>query len=371
MSLTGPGRRWDGLSRSRTHEALVSLPARSSSPALHLLRRGLLALLLLAILFSLVWFDRNSYTDSSDGHVGLIDAIYYSTLTITMTGNGDITPVAPHARLLTAVLVTPLRIAFLVVVIGTALEVLAYQSRHVFRDARWRNRMRNHVVVVGFGTKGKSAVETLKNNGLNPTEMVIIDSRPSAIIDANVGGYAAIEGDATRREILRRAEIMKAREVLITVDRDDSAILVMLTVRQLNPSAHVVVAVREDVNASLLRQSGANAVVTSSEAVGRLLGLSAVSPNLGTIIEDLLTSNEGLEVWERPVTKDEIGRSPSQVEGERVIAVVRNKTLRRFYDPTVATLEGGDQVVVVRQATEEAEQQTISAGRRNRAAQRS
>jgi voltage-gated potassium channel len=111
--------------------------------------------------------------------------------------------------------------------------------------------------------------------------------------------------------------------------------------------------------------------VTSSEAVGRLLGLSAVSPNLGTIIEDLLTSNEGLEVWERPVTKEEIGRSPSQVDGERVIAVVRNKTLRRFYDPTVATLEGGDQVVVVRQATEEAEQQTISAGRRNRAAQRS
>jgi voltage-gated potassium channel len=159
---------------------------------------------------------------------------------------------------------------------------------------------------------------------------------------------------------------MKAREVLITVDRDDSAILVMLTVRQLNPTAHVVVAVREDDNASLLRQSGANAVVTSSEAVGRLLGLSAVSPHLGTIIEDLLSSNEGLEVSERPVTKNEIGRSPSEVDGERVIAVVRNKTLRRFYDPTVATLEAGDQVVVVRQAAEEIEQQAIGAGRRNR-----
>jgi voltage-gated potassium channel len=110
-------------------------------------------------------------------------------------------------------------------------------------------------------------------------------------------------------------------------------------------------------------------VVTSSEAVGRLLGLSAVSPHLGAIIEDLLSSNEGLEVSERPVTKDEIGRSPSEVNGERVIAVVRNKTLRRFYDPTVATLEGGDQVVVVRQAAEEVEQQTISAARRKRAAQ--
>jgi voltage-gated potassium channel len=371
MSLAEPARRRDGSNGSWTNDALVSLPARTSSPAMELLRRGLLAVLLLLIVVLLVWVDRDSYTDDYDGRVDLIDAIYYATVTITTTGYGDITPVAPHARVLSAVIVTPLRIAFLVLLVGTTLEVLAHHGRRIFKDARWRKRMRNHVVVVGFGTKGKSAVETLQNNGMNPTQVVIIDSRPSAIIDANVRGYAAIEGDATRREILRRAEIMKAREVLITVDRDDSAILVMLTVRQLNPSAHVVVAVREDDNASLLRQSGANAVVTSSEAVGRLLGLSAVSPHLGTIIEDLLSSKEGLEVWERPVTKDEIGRSPGEVEGERVIAVVRNKTLRRFYDPTVATLEAGDQVVVVRQAAEEIEQQAISAGRRNRAQQQS
>ncbi|HEX6756860.1 MAG TPA: potassium channel family protein [Propionibacteriaceae bacterium] len=371
MSLTESARRRDGSSRSWTREALVSLPERTASPAVELLRRGLLALMLLLIVVLIVWIDRDSYTDNYDGQVGLIDAIYYATVTITTTGYGDITPVAPHARVVSAVVVTPLRIAFLVLLVGTTLEVLAHHGRRIFKDARWRKRMRNHVVVVGFGTKGKSAVETLQNNGMTPTQVVVIDSRPSAITDANVRGYAAIEGDATRREILRRAEIMKAREVLITVDRDDSAILVMLTVRQLNPSAHVVVAVREDDNASLLRQSGANAVVTSSEAVGRLLGLSAVSPHLGTVIEDLLSSKEGLEVWERPVTKDEIGRSPGEVDGERVIAVVRNKTLRRFYDPTVATLEAGDQVVVVRQAAEEVEQQAISASRRNRAQQQS
>ena len=163
--------------------------------------------------------------------------------------------------------------------------------------------MRNHVVVVGYGTKGRSAVETLENNGPTRLRSWSSTAGPRRSPTPTCGGYAAIEGDATRRDILRRAEIIKAREVIITLDRDDSAILVTLTVRQLNPSAHVVVAVREDDNASLLRQSGANAVVTSSEAVGRLLGLSAVSPNLGTVIEDLLSSKEGLEVGERQVTK--------------------------------------------------------------------
>ncbi len=331
---------------------LISLPARSSSPAGELGRRALLALALLGIVVAVVWFDRDSYTDNSDGAVNLIDAVYYATVTITTTGYGDITPVAAHARIINAIIITPLRIGFLVLLVGTTLEVLANEGRRMILDTRWRRHMRNHVVVVGFGTKGRSAVETLLKNGQNPAQIVVIDGRPGSIAEANLRGLAALEGDATRRDVLRRAEIIKAREVIITLDRDDSAILTMLTVRQLNPSAHVVVAVREDDNASLLRQSGANAVVTSSEAVGRLLGLSAVSPNLGTVIEDLLSSKEGLEVSERQVTKDEVGKSPDEVHGDRVIAVVRNKTLRRFYDPTVATLQTGDQIVVVRHADE-------------------
>ncbi len=332
------------------NQALVSLPARSTSPARELGKRGMLALGLLVFCVGLVYLDRDAYTDNADGAVTLVDAIYYSTVTITTTGYGDITPVEPHSRLINALVVTPLRIGFLVLLVGTTLEVLANEGRRMIRDRYWRKRMRNHVVVVGYGTKGRSAVQTLRDNDINPAQVVVIDGRSSAVAEANLVGYAAIEGDATRREILRRAEISKAREVIITLDRDDSAILVTLTVRQLNPSAHVVVAVREDENGPLLRQSGASAVITSSDAVGRLLGLSAVSPNLGTVIEDLLSVDEGLEIAERQVTRDEVGLSPGDIPGERVVAVVRNKTLRRFYDPTVAALEIGDQVVVVRRA---------------------
>lgn len=336
--------------RPWTHDALVSLPARTSAPQVELLRRALYALGLLAFIVVLVYLDRGAYTDNHDGVVTLVDALYYATVTITTTGYGDITPVEPHSRILNAVLVTPLRILFLVLLVGTTLQVLANEGRRIFTDRRWRKHMRNHVVVVGYGTKGRSAVHTLEANGTNPAQIVVIDGRASAVSDANVAGFAALEGDATRRDILRRAEIVKARQVIITVDRDDSAILVTLTVRQLNPNAHVVVAVREEDNASLLRQSGADAVITSSEAVGRLLGLSAANPNLGTVIEDLLSASEGLEVGERQVTREEVGLSPAQLEDERVLAVVRNKTLRRFYDPTVARLETGDQVVVVRHA---------------------
>lgn len=330
---------------------LVSLPRVASSPFKELARRGLIALALLLLSTVIVWLDGDAYMDNvaRDG-VSFIDALYYSTVTVTTTGYGDITPVAPHARLINAIVITPLRIAFLVLLVGTTIEVLANEGSRAIRDSRWRRRMRNHIVVIGYGTKGRSAVNTLRRQGEAAEKIVVIDGKETAIADANFDGLAAFLGDATRRDLLRRAEVPKAREIVVCLDRDDAAILTTLTVRQLNPTANVVVAVREHQNVPLVKQSGATSVVTSSETVGRLVGLSAIGPDLGAIIQDMLTGGEGLEVHQRLAEPSEVGQSPSAVMGERVIGIVRNDTLRRFYDSTVARIETGDQLIVVRRA---------------------
>ncbi|RRD47940.1 TrkA family potassium uptake protein [Tessaracoccus sp. OH4464_COT-324] len=331
--------------------ALVNLPRVATSPFKELTRRAVVAVVLLMVSTLVVWLDSSAYIDNVAGDgVDFIDALYYSTVTLTTTGYGDITPVAPHARLLNATLITPLRVAFLILLVGTTIEVLANEGSRAIRDSHWRKKMRNHIVVIGYGTKGRSAVNTLRRQGESADKIVVIDGKEPAIADANFDGLAAFLGDATRRDLLRRAEVPKAREVVICLDRDDAAILATLTVRQLNPTANVVVAVREHQNVPLVKQSGATSVVTSSETVGRLLGLSAIGPDLGAIIQDMLTGGEGLEVHQRMAQSNEVGQSPSTVAGEKVIGIVRNGTLRRFYDSTVARLETGDQLIVIRRA---------------------
>lgn len=329
--------------------AQVHLPARTSTATGELVKRMLIALGLLMMIALLVWFDRDAYSDNvaHDG-VSFIDALYYATVTMTTTGYGDITPVAAHARLINTIIVTPIRIAFLVLLVGTTVEVLANEGRRALMDSQWRKTLRNHTVVIGYGTMGASAVATLQRNGVPVERILVIDSSPQAVAAANRHGLAAFEGDATSRELLHRAELPKAREVIITVNRDDTTILATLTVRQLNRTAHLVAAVRDSENLPLVRQSGADAVVTSSDAVGRLMGLSSISPHLGVVIEDLLTSGDGLEVAQRMVTRDEDGKRASQIEGERVLAVIRNKTLRRFYEGSAEELHTGDEIVVVR-----------------------
>ncbi|WP_110183552.1 potassium channel family protein [Nocardioides solisilvae] len=313
--------------------------------------RLLAAFAVLAGTVLLVYLDRDGYRDSYDGRVGLVDAIYYTTVTLSTTGYGDIAPVTTQARLLNAFVVTPARVAFLVLLIGTTLEVLASQGREMFRVARWRKNMGDHVVVIGYGTKGRSAVHTLLSNGLDKASVVVVDPSPEALADAHEDGLAVVTGDATRRQVLRQADVHEARQVIITTDLDASNVLATLTVRQLNPDAFIVVAVREQENVPLMRQSGADSVITSSEAVGRLLGLSSLSPLLGSVMEDILTYGEGLEVAERDLLVNEVGQQPQRLP-DQVIAVVRDEKVYRYFDPVVTQLARGDRLIVIRPARE-------------------
>lgn len=331
----------------------ISLPDVVRSPWWELGRRLLAALAILVGTVLLVYFDRDGYVDGNDptNRVSFTDAIYYTTVTLSTTGYGDIAPYKDGARMINAFVITPARIAFLVLLIGTTLEVLASQGREMFRVSRWRKNMGHHVVVVGYGTKGRSAVETLVNNGLNRESVVIVDPSPVAVADAHADGLAIVSGDATRREVLRRAGVGEADQVIITTNRDDSNVLAALTVRQLNPDAWIVAAVKEQENAPLMRQSGANSVITSSDAVGRLLGLSSLSPTLGSVMEDLLTYGEGLEVAERDLLVSEVGKQPQQLP-DQVISVVRDEKVYRYFDPVVTQLARGDRLIVVRPAKE-------------------
>jgi voltage-gated potassium channel len=313
-----------------------------------------MALGLIAVTVLIVYVDRGGYRDSNDAPdygINLVDAIYYSTVTLSTTGYGDIAPVSGTARLVNAFVVTPLRVAFLVLLIGTTLEIMASQGRRLFRIARWRKNMNNHVVIVGYGTKGRSAVETLVNNGTERDSIVVVDKGSQAVSEAHADGLAVVTGDATRQEVLQRAGVAEAKQVIITTDRDDSNVLATLTTRQLNPDAWIVASVREHENAPLMKQSGADSVITSSDAVGRLLGLSSMSPTLGAVMEDLLTYGEGLEVAERELLVSEVGQQPQSLP-DQVIAVVRDETVHHYYDPVVTQLARGDRLVVVRPAKE-------------------
>ena len=138
--------------------------------------------------------------------------------------------------------------------------------------------MRNHTIVIGYGTKGRSAVASLLAHGVPPNQIVVIDTDQAALDAASNDGLVTVRGTATKADVLRIAGVQRARAVVFAPNLDDTAVLVTLSVREIAPRAMIVASVRESENQHLLEQSGADSVVISSETAGRLLGLATVTP---------------------------------------------------------------------------------------------
>ncbi len=329
---------------------VLRIPESRRGPAASIGRRVIGAAVALTVTVLLVYLGRDGYRDVNEDGLSLLDCVYYATVSLSTTGYGDITPVGGTARLVNVLVITPLRVLFLIVLVGTTLEVLTERSRQAWKIQRWRRRVRDHVVVIGYGTKGRAAVSSLLGDEDGPTDVVVVDSDPSALEAATVHGLVTVNGNATRSDVLRLAGVPLARAVVIATNRDDAAVLVALTARQLAPDAHIVAAVRERENVHLLRQSGADSVVVSSETAGRLLGMATRTPEVVDLVEDLLTPDAGLAIAQRPVEPGEVGGSPRHLP-DIVLGVVRDGRLHRVDAPDVDAVEAGDVLLYVRKVT--------------------
>lgn len=330
---------------------LISIPQAFISPGRRILRRVTYALGALAAVVLIVYFDRDSYTDAADGDVSFLDCVYYATVSLSTTGYGDIVPATPTARLINVVAVTPLRVVFLIILIGTTVETLTAQSRQVLRVRRWRSRMRSHTIVIGYGTKGRAAVAAMVGNQVLPSDIVVIDPDSEALERAKAADLVTVRGDAANAEILRLAGAAQAKAIIIATDDDASAILITLTAREIAPRATIITATREAENQHRLKLSGADSTVVSSETAGRLLGVATHTPRVVEMIEDLLTPDTGLAILERDVDIGEINRSPGQLD-DTVLAVVRAGRLIRIIASDAETLQAGDRLLCVRKSAE-------------------
>jgi len=329
---------------------VIRMPETRRSPVRSIFRRVVGAVIALLVTVVLVYAGRDGYRDSADGELSLLDAFYYASVSLSTTGYGDITPVSAQARLVNVLVITPLRVLFLSVLVGTTLEVLTERSKQAWKIQRWRSKVRDHVVVIGYGTKGRSAVTALLGDGVDPGRVVVVDTDRNALETASAQGLVTVSGSGTRSDVLRVAGVPRARAIVVAPARDDTAVLVTLTARELNRNAKIVASAREVDNVHLLRQSGADSVVVSSETAGRLLGMATTTPSVVAMFEDLLTPDAGLAIAEREVEPEEVGGSPRHLS-DIVLGIVRNGVLYRVDAPEADAIESGDRLLYVKRVT--------------------
>ena len=307
-----------------------------------------LALGLLFMVIMIHWFDRGGLVDNVDGDVSFLDVVYFTMISVTTTGFGDIAPVTDRARFVEAVIVTPVRIAVLFIFVGTAYNFIIKRSWEKFRMSRIQDQLSNHVVVLGYGVSGSESVNELIERGSDPSNIVVVDPSEERLSSAEKLGVNVLAADATRDETLKAVRIHKAQTVLVSAGRDDTSILIVLTVRHLAPDVPISVVVRADDNELLARQAGANNVINPVRFTGLLLAGSAKGAHIADYLADLASVTGRVQLVERVVTEAECGCSITELQtGGRGLRVYRNGRAIGFWEAECQSLQPGDIIVEI------------------------
>lgn len=319
------------------------------------------ALALVFVVVMIHWWDREGLVDNLDGEVSFLDVVYFTMISITTTGFGDIAPISDRARLVEAAIVTPIRFIVIFIFIGAAYDFIIRRSWEKWRMARIQEKLSGHVVVIGFGISGSEAVNELIERGIDPRHIVVMDTREDRLAEAEALGCNVMTADATRDESLLAVRIAEAQTVLVSAGRDDSSILIVLTVRHLAPEVPITVVVRAADNELLARQAGADNVINPVRFTGLLLAGSAQGTHIADYLVDLASVTGRVHLIERAVLPEEIGRPLDELAtGGRGLRVYRNGEALGFWEDEAGTLEPGDVVVEVRPTADSEAKETAS-----------
>jgi voltage-gated potassium channel len=306
------------------------------------------AFALIALVVFIHWLDREGLVDSADGHVSLLDLFYFTMISITTTGFGDITPVSDSARFKEAVIVTPIRFLVFFIFVGTAYNFIIKRSWEKWRMARIQDKLTDHVVVLGFGVSGSQSVEELIERGTDASKIVVVDPSEERLKAAEKLGVAVLAGDASRDETLKAVRIETASSVLVSAGRDDTSILIVLTVRHLAPRVPISVVVRADDNELLARQAGANNVINPVRFTGLLLAGSAQGAHIADYLADLASVSGRVQLVERVVEDEECGCAITDLKtGGRGLRIYRNGRAIGFWEEECQNLQKGDVIVEI------------------------
>jgi voltage-gated potassium channel len=248
----------------------------------------------------------------------LLNSLYWAMVTLSTVGYGDIVPNNPNVKAFTiGIAATEVFLAaYLVSVIIAGVQE---ESQHRALGTLGTN-FSGHIVVLGAGPVGRAAVRELL---AQEEKVAVVTSDPADV--ANLRALAderhiyVTYGSAAEEEILRRVNLSGALAVIVCTEDDTANLVTTLNIREMNPGVRIVVSVSRPELRHTLRTAGVTYVASPSDMGGRICADAAFRPEVANTIDDLTTTEFGVDLEEFLLTeKTPISNQPLP-EAERLV----------------------------------------------------
>ena len=222
--------------------------------------------------------------------LSLLDSIYMTVITVSTVGFKEVGhDFSPQGKIFTIVLI--------ISSLGTLAYVGSNLARFIF-DGELANyiktyrvdkrieKLKDHVIIVGYGRNGEQAAMELAENGV---EFVILDKRDNVITRIRENpALLYIKGDATHEDILEQAGVNRARALIATTPNDADNVFVVLTARSMNPGLTVISRASELESQMKLKRAGATNVIMPERIGGQRMAKLVHQPDVVEFIEYIL-----------------------------------------------------------------------------------
>ncbi|UGB30043.1 potassium channel family protein [Metabacillus sp. B2-18] len=281
------------------------------------------------------------------------DGIWWAVVTVSTVGFGDYVPQTYLGRGIAMLMI--LAGASFVTAYFASVSSAAIKRQHSYLEGNVTFSGKNHVILIGWNEKANEMIDSLKT--VKPYKQIVLidDSLKESPLIENVH---FIRGNAANEQTLLKANIQEADAAIITADQhkneqdaDMNSILVLLSLKGLNPNLYCVIELLTEQQANNASRAGANEIIKSYKLTSHFIMSSYLAKNGLSSFYSELNPASGNLFQVLPVNKELIGKtfkdaSHQLLEKESILIGIKRGEDTKVNPPLSFEIQDHDSLIV-------------------------
>ncbi|MBA1432273.1 MAG: ion transporter [Epsilonproteobacteria bacterium] len=285
----------------------------------------------------------------------LFEAIYWSIVTISTVGYGDMVPVTHEGRFVALLVITA---GIAVLAFTTSLFVSAFTEKleeiREIRTIEDVSKLKKFYLICGYENVAREVARKLSKSG---SDIIVMDENVTRVEIAKKDGFTALNYNPGRVESYKKLGIdidKNVKAILCLRENDIENVYAALTIRSISKDVYILSLLMSDVNRKKLTFAGINLSVYPQELVGLITKELVGKPVAFEVIHELRSENADVKIDELGITQrivdnfgtvGELGNKEFRVV---LLGIYKHKADRFYFNPLDETLlEVGDYLLVI------------------------
>jgi voltage-gated potassium channel len=273
----------------------------------------------------LFWYLEHDHPAQRGNLETPLDVVYWWLVTCATVGYGDIAPKTQAGRMLVGIMVI-IGISMMTTLVARIGSFFVERRLELTKGLGNMDPLSDHIVLCGWHDDLDGILRAMlhRDPSLDPGQIVLLTQVNPEWVNAlrsrpEFKSLNFVAGDVTDQTDLKRAGVDRARSVMILVDpkasgADSTALLGVMSVRQLNRKAHLCAEVHEERFVQYMLRAGCNEVIHPGSFRRSLAAQSMLSPGVGNVFYDLLNFDQGVFLATEEVSERFVGRPFAELQ---------------------------------------------------------